>query len=347
MTRSTLVSSHGIDIILASLTTFDAAALTIFGVAHRFDDGFTYSQAYWITFASTIASLTVTVTLLIDYFRTSDFSKSGSGLTRKQRSLVIIVMILLAYLGFGALVYCYMIHLTFLDALYFAVCSGLTIGFGDITPTTTASQVFSVFYNTFGILNTGLAIAIARETIVESFEQSYRSRRHALAMRRRLHRQAHATHHHAKHGLWLTGHKFNSNAPSQMELPISSSPPTPFPEISSATDPDVALGKDEKENGTRDEVNQTGTDTNGRPVPWRQRSGMSTFSTRSESIPIAEALEDQDATDIVQDKTGETKDQAKTAGFDHEERDYIQFRQDMIREERKEFKAKVCVCCCH
>ena len=40
-----------------------------------------------------------------------------------------------------------------------------------------------------GILNTGLFIAVARSTIVESFEQSYRRRRHLMRERRRLHQQ--------------------------------------------------------------------------------------------------------------------------------------------------------------
>jgi hypothetical protein len=116
----------------------------------------------------------VTVTLIIDYWQTPEFAKCGSGLTRKQRALVIVVMILLTDLGFGALFYCFMMDIKFLDALYFSVCSILTIGFGDISPSTSGARVFSIFYNTFGILNTGLAIAIARETIIESFKQSYR-----------------------------------------------------------------------------------------------------------------------------------------------------------------------------
>jgi hypothetical protein len=275
------------------------------------------------------------VTLLIDYFRTEDFSKSGGGLTSKQRSLVIVVMILLAYLGLGAIVYCYMLRLTFLDALYFAVCSSLTIGFGDITPTTTASQAVSVFYNTFGILNTGLAIAIARETIIESFEQ-------ALAERRKLHRQAHA-----KRGLRLTGHKFSSNAPSQMEPPISSNPSTPPPEGTPAMDPDMPLGKDKEEYVMRVESIQTETDTSERLVSWRQRLGLVTFSTRSERIPVAEALEGQDAMDIVQNRINETIDQVRkvdnnmVSGFKDQEREYNQFHQDMIKEKRKEFRIKV------
>jgi hypothetical protein len=126
----------------------------------------------------------VTVTLIIDYWQTPEFAKCGSGLTRKQRALVIVVMILLTDLGFGALIYCFMMDIKFLDALYFSVCSILTIGFGDISPSTSGARVFSIFYNTFGILNTGLAIAIARETIIESFKQSYRDLGDILAENR-------------------------------------------------------------------------------------------------------------------------------------------------------------------
>jgi len=87
------------------------AVVTTFGVVHRFDDGFTYSQAFWMTVCSTIASVTTTITLLLDYFYTPNFAKSGSGLTRKQRSSVIIFMILLADLAIGGLIFCYLLDL--------------------------------------------------------------------------------------------------------------------------------------------------------------------------------------------------------------------------------------------
>ena len=87
------------------------AVVTTFGVVHRFDDGFTYSQAFWMTVCSTIASVTTTITLLLDYFLTPNFANSGSGLTRKQRSAVIVFMVLLADLAIGALIYCFLLNL--------------------------------------------------------------------------------------------------------------------------------------------------------------------------------------------------------------------------------------------
>src|SRR5258706_5262612 len=87
------------------------SVVTTFRVIHRFDDGFTYSQAFWMTVCSTIASVTTTITLLFDYFLTPNFANSGSGLTRKQRSSVIVFMVLLADLAIGALIYCYLLNL--------------------------------------------------------------------------------------------------------------------------------------------------------------------------------------------------------------------------------------------
>jgi len=132
----------------AILDIFNITVVTIFGLQHRFDDGFTYGQAFWMTVCSTITSTITNVTLMIDYYRTPDFDHSGmdlprffffsecslnrfvsgSGLTHKQRSLVIIVIILLCYIAMGALIMVYLLKLSFIDALYLTVVSIETIG---------------------------------------------------------------------------------------------------------------------------------------------------------------------------------------------------------------------------
>ena len=58
-------------------------AITIFGVEHRFDDGFTYGQSFWLTVCSTIASTITNVTVIVDYVRTPQFSRSGAYLFNK------------------------------------------------------------------------------------------------------------------------------------------------------------------------------------------------------------------------------------------------------------------------
>ncbi|KAI0747018.1 hypothetical protein C8Q80DRAFT_1220221 [Daedaleopsis nitida] len=147
-------------------------AVTVFGVEHRFDDGFTYGEAFWLTLCSTIASTTANVSLIVDLIRTPDFAKRGSGLTNRQRALMIIVIVLLAYIALGALVNSYLLHLSFVDGLYFTVVSIETIGFGDVSPNPPARAI-------------GVTIAMCRETVLEGLEIGYRRRMRDMRQRRR------------------------------------------------------------------------------------------------------------------------------------------------------------------
>ncbi|KAG1751002.1 hypothetical protein EDD22DRAFT_850754 [Suillus occidentalis] len=114
--------------------TINIVALIIFGVSHRFNDGFTYGESFWMTVCSTVVSVITNVTLIIDLICTPDFKTSGSGLTRKQRTLMIMLITLFAYIAFGSLVNSFLLSLSFINALYFTVTTIETIGFGDIAP---------------------------------------------------------------------------------------------------------------------------------------------------------------------------------------------------------------------
>ncbi|KAJ7249438.1 hypothetical protein C8J57DRAFT_1521927 [Mycena rebaudengoi] len=161
-------------------------AVTIFGVEHRFNDGFTYGQSFWITVVSTAVSTFTNLTLITDLYWTPDFANSGSGLTRRQRSLVILVILLLCYIAFGSLIHSITLHLNFIDAMYFSLVSIETIGFGDITPETTGARVFTSIYAAFGIVTVALAVGLTRETVLEGLEVGYRKRVQDVRLRRKV-----------------------------------------------------------------------------------------------------------------------------------------------------------------
>ncbi|BGP42936.1 Potassium channel [Rhodotorula kratochvilovae] len=179
---------------MLSLALRDATSIAIvtwFGVVHRFSDGFVYGDAFWLSVAATVASTVCNVTLVLDLIRTKDFDKKGSGLTEKQRMLVIVSMVFFLNLGVGSLCYSYLIDgLRFIDALYFTECILTSVGFGDILPHSVGSRIFTLFYAPIGIINLAVLIAIARETIIESFEASYRARRDRLAQKARERKEA-------------------------------------------------------------------------------------------------------------------------------------------------------------
>lgn len=164
-------------------------ALTIFGVTHRFDDGFTYGESFWMTVCSTVISVITNVTLIIDLICTPNFKTSGSGLTRKQRTLMIILIILFTYIAFGSLVNSFLLSLSFINALYFTVTTIETIGFGDIVPNSLGSRVFICFYAAFGIVNLAVVVGMVQETVREGLEVGYLRRLHDIQERRRASRR--------------------------------------------------------------------------------------------------------------------------------------------------------------
>jgi hypothetical protein len=62
------------------------------------------------------------------------------------------------------------------DAIYFAFITGLSIGYGDITPKTTAGQVVSVAIGFVGILFVGLTVAIATRALADTAKQNLDSK---------------------------------------------------------------------------------------------------------------------------------------------------------------------------
>ena len=78
------LTSHGKPFILSRpsnvhklLDILNVAIAVAFGVGHRFDDGFTYGEAYWMTICSTVISMITNVTLIWDLIKTPNFSQSG------------------------------------------------------------------------------------------------------------------------------------------------------------------------------------------------------------------------------------------------------------------------------
>ncbi|TKA52321.1 hypothetical protein B0A53_04789 [Rhodotorula sp. CCFEE 5036] len=174
---------------ILALTLHDViniAAVSWFGISKRHADGFNYNDTFWMTVASTVASTVCNVTLIVDLVRTRDFARKGSGLTERQRALMVTAMFLFLYLGLGALFYFYLIpDLRFVDALFFVEVTIFTVGFGDPVPVTPGAKTFTVFYASFGIVAFALTVAVTRETILETFEVTYRARRARLAQKAR------------------------------------------------------------------------------------------------------------------------------------------------------------------
>ncbi|KAL0082865.1 hypothetical protein J3Q64DRAFT_1822930 [Phycomyces blakesleeanus] len=88
------------------------------------------------------------------------------------RSGIVRMSIILAFSWFGgAAVFCYLeTQWNYLDALYFAFATQLTIGFGDLVPQTALAQEFWFMYIVFSIAIAAYFISLFGDVLVEKFQ---------------------------------------------------------------------------------------------------------------------------------------------------------------------------------
>lgn len=94
-------------------------------------------------------------------------------------------MIFLIYIALGALISSLMMKLTFINGLFFTIVTTLTIGFGDIVPTTAAQRFVVCLYAVFGIIILSAGIRLTSEAVLEGLQLGYRRRLQNYKRRRR------------------------------------------------------------------------------------------------------------------------------------------------------------------
>jgi len=85
-----------------------------------------------------------------------------------------------SYIGLVALIFCKAEQTTYVDALYFEVVTTLTIGFGDMTPHTTAFKVLTFPFTVIGITLLALNVTSIVRLLAD------RSRRRKISMKKQL-----------------------------------------------------------------------------------------------------------------------------------------------------------------
>ena len=77
------------------------------------------------------------------------------------------LFVLLALLLIGAGVMALAEDMHFGDALYLTLITGLTVGYGDLTPATVLGRIVSVLVGLIGLIYFGLIVAIANRALGE------------------------------------------------------------------------------------------------------------------------------------------------------------------------------------
>ena len=72
-------------------------------------------------------------------------------MNRLTRKLIRVLIVFILFVFLVSFVYHNLEHWTWLDSVYFTIITSTTIGYGDITPTTQAGKMFTIFVSLIGI----------------------------------------------------------------------------------------------------------------------------------------------------------------------------------------------------
>ena len=75
----------------------------------------------------------------------------------------------------GTIFYAHHEHWRYVDAFYFCVMTMTTIGFGDLTPTTDLSKIFTVLY---AFLTIGVFVSLAAKLATALISSGHKTSRH-------------------------------------------------------------------------------------------------------------------------------------------------------------------------
>ena len=82
-------------------------------------------------------------------------------------------LMLLALIMAGAVVIAATEKMSFGKAVYFSFITGLTVGYGDISPVTAIGRLISVLLAVVGVLFTGLVVAVAVQSVRHAWEETH------------------------------------------------------------------------------------------------------------------------------------------------------------------------------
>lgn len=109
------------------------------------------------------------------------YSREGSfkDLAHSRRGVKYAIVYVLAYLALSVGAFSFILEPTWtiIDSLYFAVSTFTTVGYGDLSPTTVAAKIFTMFFSLYGISILGIALGIVGTNVAEKQERAMKDAR--------------------------------------------------------------------------------------------------------------------------------------------------------------------------
>ncbi|KAI7060410.1 hypothetical protein KC352_g43772, partial [Hortaea werneckii] len=134
------------------------------------------SAFYYAIFAAVIYMTIALLMCMTVYGAKKGYYDKCFQLTPSQRTLMLQTMSFMAYLLLGALVYSKIEGWSYLNAVYWADVTLLTVGFGDFSPATAVGRGLIFPFAIGGILMVGLVVGSIRSLILERGKEKLSAR---------------------------------------------------------------------------------------------------------------------------------------------------------------------------
>jgi len=84
-----------------------------------------------------------------------------------------VLIALLVLIAMGAGLISIAEEMNYWEALYLTLITGLTVGYGDVAPTTVLGRIVSVLVALIGLVFFGIVVAVANRAIVKTLEEQH------------------------------------------------------------------------------------------------------------------------------------------------------------------------------
>ncbi|KAI9357340.1 hypothetical protein DFJ73DRAFT_821488 [Zopfochytrium polystomum] len=218
-----------------SLTLVLVMLIASFRASYDSEQSYAFTEA--IFFSTTCAACSLTAAaigryqLILNQHNIYQFTMYQ--LSPSQRQMIMLTIVTIFYTVFGGLLFGYIENWDFDDAVYWALATLTTIGFGDLCPRSTTGKILMPFFASTGIVLVGFNIYAVRELVLElftlqlaaNFSRKFAMNKEADAEHFRGHDDLHHGHHHPlkrsassdalmteserhrrEEGLWADGH---------------------------------------------------------------------------------------------------------------------------------------------
>ncbi|ORX57715.1 voltage-gated potassium channel [Piromyces finnis] len=147
----------------------------LFALFNPLKEELEYSEGFFSAIqASCICFLTASF-LFFDKVTTVDFETKGSGFSRVQRKLVILVSVAILYVSFGTYIFSRMEPWSSKESMFFIITTLTTIGFGNRAPKNDHSRLFIIVYSIGGMAILAYTISVISEVLKENVMVSFQT----------------------------------------------------------------------------------------------------------------------------------------------------------------------------